>query len=307
MTSSRVLLAILLTATTAHAKDQFQDGLIKYLSQVSSKRHKDPEGACKEWATWKKSTDAEADYKLKKAEKGKKGYYNCVFEGPDGKPYTQDDGAAPVVICPSGWDPYGVDDDQKCIKRAKGAAAEPVLCLAKLKDATRKPKTLAAVETHSKANIAKLKKDPFGESMLEAYDHEKECIENSEYGWPKFEKDELYPFGPNDLNIGSLCGTRNKDFAAANEMAGYPSTPKDYTWHHHQDLGRMQLVATKAHAPKNKTSHGHNHFGGVSVWNAVFCALDPAFRMTMCGYRENDDHAKAKKRDPYLTHCAKKK
>ncbi|MBY0241480.1 MAG: HNH endonuclease [Burkholderiaceae bacterium] len=37
----------------------------------------------------------------------------------------------------------------------------------------------------------------------------------------------------------------------------------DYTWHHHQDFGVMQLVRTDIHklAP---------HTGGVSIWQRAF-------------------------------------
>jgi hypothetical protein len=42
-------------------------------------------------------------------------------------------------------------------------------------------------------------------------------------------------------------GSRSADFRAANEAAGYESTPAGYTWHHHQDGTTMQLVPTKIH------------------------------------------------------------
>ncbi len=37
-------------------------------------------------------------------------------------------------------------------------------------------------------------------------------------------------------------GNRAADFAAANGAAGLQSTPRGYTWHHHQDGRTMQLV-----------------------------------------------------------------
>ena len=45
----------------------------------------------------------------------------------------------------------------------------------------------------------------------------------------------------------------------ANKAAGYTLTPKDYTWHHHQDRGRMQLVERSVH---EKTGHT----GGFALW-----------------------------------------
>ena len=76
-------------------------------------------------------------------------------------------------------------------------------------------------------------------------------------GFPDF-SDHLYPNGPNDIMI-KPTGNRAKDFAAANRAAGYLSTPRNYTWHHHQTPGRMQLVSSKVHA-----STGHT--GGFSLW-----------------------------------------
>ncbi len=54
-------------------------------------------------------------------------------------------------------------------------------------------------------------------------------------------------------------GNPRADFAAANRAAGYSDTPAGYTWHHHQDSGRMQLVPTDLHA---RTAHT----GGASLW-----------------------------------------
>ena len=69
-------------------------------------------------------------------------------------------------------------------------------------------------------------------------------------GFPDFSKN-LYKDGKNDVII-KPTGNRELDFQAANEAAGYTTTPKGYTWHHHQTKGRMQLVETEVHA---KTGH----------------------------------------------------
>ena len=45
-----------------------------------------------------------------------------------------------------------------------------------------------------------------------------------------------------------LTGTRAGDFAAANRAAGFTRTPRGYRWHHHEDLGLMQLVRTRVHS-----------------------------------------------------------
>jgi RHS repeat-associated protein len=75
-------------------------------------------------------------------------------------------------------------------------------------------------------------------------------------GFPDFSS-YLYPDGTNDVKINPTSN-RNLDFDAANLAAGYDETPKGYTWHHHQDRGRMQLVETDVHV---KTGHT----GGFSI------------------------------------------
>lgn len=85
--------------------------------------------------------------------------------------------------------------------------------------------------------------------------------------FPKFgPRDMCVTKGPTDVNIGMLCGSREADFAAANNMAGLAETPEfdgsdqiDCVWHHHEDLGRMQLIKKSAHRAKP-------HTGGVKVW-----------------------------------------
>jgi DNase/tRNase domain of colicin-like bacteriocin/Phage portal protein len=42
-------------------------------------------------------------------------------------------------------------------------------------------------------------------------------------------------------------GDDGRDFATANRLAGYGSTPLDSTWHHHQDGNQMQLVDRETH------------------------------------------------------------
>jgi hypothetical protein len=76
-------------------------------------------------------------------------------------------------------------------------------------------------------------------------------------GFPDF-SDWLYGGGTNDVRINPT-NSRGGDFAAANKAAGYSSTPKGYTWHHHQEYGRMQLVDEPVH-----TKTGHT--GGFSLW-----------------------------------------
>jgi hypothetical protein len=82
--------------------------------------------------------------------------------------------------------------------------------------------------------------------------------------FPKFKQEDMCPTGlPTDINIGSLCGNREDDFAAANNLVGHSKTPPDCVWHHHEELGRMQLVKKKAH-------ESQPHTGGVAVWKQAF-------------------------------------
>ena len=76
-------------------------------------------------------------------------------------------------------------------------------------------------------------------------------------GFPNFSK-HLFQGGKNNVFI-KPTGTRAGDFAAANRAAGYTSTPKGFTWHHHQTTGRMQLVNSKIHSQTG-------HTGGFSIW-----------------------------------------
>ncbi|MFV0505588.1 MAG: HNH endonuclease, partial [Bacteroidales bacterium] len=87
--------------------------------------------------------------------------------------------------------------------------------------------------------------------------HPKTGVPFTEKGFPNF-TNYLYKGGKADVTI-KPTGTRVGDFAAANSIAGYSSTPKGYTWHHHQTMGRMQLVRTTVHLQTG-------HTGGFSLW-----------------------------------------
>ena len=63
--------------------------------------------------------------------------------------------------------------------------------------------------------------------------------------------------GLNQVQI-DLTGSRFGDVVAANQAAGFSTTPLDYTWHHHQDPGLMQVVETEVHSQ-------FWHTGGFSI------------------------------------------
>jgi HNH/ENDO VII superfamily nuclease len=115
-------------------------------------------------------------------------------------------------------------------------------------------------------NKAIVKESEFGQELTERYNAEKKIIEANSGGFEDF-SNYLYEHGPSDVNIGALRGSDKADFAAANKIAGYRSTPSGYTWHHHEDLGRMQLVKTSVH---DAAQSGLHHSGGRSIWKQVF-------------------------------------
>lgn len=88
--------------------------------------------------------------------------------------------------------------------------------------------------------------------------HSKTQVPFDSQGYPEFS---AYLYVKNeknvDVNIGALTGNRAHDDALANAAAGFDKTPDGYTWHHHQDLGRMQLVETEIHKKTGYTG-GHS-------------------------------------------------
>ena len=87
--------------------------------------------------------------------------------------------------------------------------------------------------------------------------HPKTKVPFDSDGFPNFQG-HLYKGGANDVMIKP---TKNRllDEDAANAAAGYKKTPSGYTWHHHQETGRMQLVNTQIHRQTG-------HTGGYSIW-----------------------------------------
>lgn len=54
---------------------------------------------------------------------------------------------------------------------------------------------------------------------------------------------------------------------SAEEVASLPTSrrpPSGYSWHHHQDVGRMQLVTDSAH------DLGKPHTGGMAIWGGGY-------------------------------------
>ncbi|WP_081916179.1 SpvB/TcaC N-terminal domain-containing protein [Saccharothrix sp. NRRL B-16314] len=83
--------------------------------------------------------------------------------------------------------------------------------------------------------------------------HPKTGVPFDKNGFPDFSK-WRHPKVP-DVRI-KLTGNRKVDERLANEAAGLKNTPSDYTWHHHQDNGLMQLIRRDVHAATGHTG-GH--------------------------------------------------
>lgn len=75
-------------------------------------------------------------------------------------------------------------------------------------------------------------------------------------GTPKF---------PTQASLQTPRGNNSLHFAAANQLAktkgerGSGSSPASWTWHHHKDAGRMQLLNRQVHA-------AFKHCGGKAIW-----------------------------------------
>lgn len=73
-------------------------------------------------------------------------------------------------------------------------------------------------------------------------------------GFPDFSR-----YSKANVRVKLTPGKPKLDFKAANKAAGFTETPDNFTWHHHQDVGRLQLVPTRLHNTLVK------HTGGVAV------------------------------------------
>jgi len=102
-----------------------------------------------------------------------------------------------------------------------------------------------------------------GELGLWVHNCSKFTIRNQKYAGGVHPKTNV-PFdalGYPDFSNGTIVAVvlesghkgRRADFAEANRLAGYASTPHGYTWHHHQDNHTMQLVDRAIHQATGHT------------------------------------------------------
>ena len=109
------------------------------------------------------------------------------------------------------------------------------------------------VDTNLKAlstEAATAVKGGFKNERLAGQNHPKTGVPFDKNGYPDF-SEHLYQGGTNEVTI-TPSRTRPADFKAANQAAGYSETPAGFTWHHHQNPGKMQLVEKEIH---KKTGH----------------------------------------------------
>jgi hypothetical protein len=98
------------------------------------------------------------------------------------------------------------------------------------------------------------------EQLPSAY--RKQGLRFTDAGFPDFEPYAMtLPSGKKYVEI-RYTGSRSGDFAAANAKVGYTRTPPGYTWHHSEELGRMQLVPKALHDRVK-------HTGGVATYKHV--------------------------------------
>lgn len=115
---------------------------------------------------------------------------------------------------------------------------------------------MKAAKHLKKAKVLKKKSPVIRNKGLAGKSHPKTGVPFDKNGFPDF-SNYLYKDGANDVMI-KYGRNHDADIRAANKAADYKSTPEGYTWHHHQDEGRMQLVERRVHS---KTGHT----GGASL------------------------------------------
>jgi RHS repeat-associated protein len=99
------------------------------------------------------------------------------------------------------------------------------------------------------------KKVPLEDLPLNIRNKYPHSVEFSGAGYPDFSR-----YSIRNVEI-ELTGKYGKDFTAANKAAGFNKNnpkPKDYTWHHHQNAGYMQLVPRDLH-------DAIKHTGGMAI------------------------------------------
>ena len=93
---------------------------------------------------------------------------------------------------------------------------------------------------------------PLGDLPAEIAQKYPNSVHFSGAGYPDFA-----PYAVKKVRI-DLTGNRDRDFKLANQSSGYKRTPDNFTWHHHQVSGLMQLIPSDLH-------DAVRHTGGVAT------------------------------------------
>ena len=240
--------------------------------------HLNPKAACKDWEAARKKSGMK--YELKGTKKstraGNINDYSCLYiDKNDPKKPTQDmvDGVIQGIYqCPANSTAVSLNnsgkfedhrcrcaDGQTCYSQSPPAPENSPRCT---QEAAPKKRTKAEADAESaknKAKAAKADKQFTKDYKATADEYANETC--------AFKPADFYPDAPSDLNIGFLCGKLESDFAAANNLAGLPKTPDGWVWHHHEEMGRMQLVSKAAHKKCP-------HTGGVKIWSETIGMKD---------------------------------
>jgi len=129
--------------------------------------------------------------------------------------------------------------------------------------------SLDALKLKQIENAVKLSGVPIRNLSLAGKVHPISGVPFDKLGFPIFK-------GPK-FNIGKFVN-RNLDEELANKLAGYPKTPKGYTWHHHQDGKTMQLVDQLIHSQTGHTGgYSLNQKGGYSNGGGLWGTLKSLF------------------------------
>jgi RHS repeat-associated protein len=122
-------------------------------------------------------------------------------------------------------------------------------------------KELESAQQEEIATVRKIVSNKKLPTLRKMYNEEKARVDPQELA--KFRKEDVVY----DVNIGVPRGSYEADFEAADRLAKITPEWREahgLTWHHHQTLGRMQLVRKSIHnkiAGKNQ-----EHTGGIAVW-----------------------------------------
>jgi HNH/ENDO VII superfamily nuclease len=267
-----------------HAKYQSSSG--------SQKQYDTPEAACQDSVDGLKKNGNKQTFVNAKAGTDE-WHRTCMLRDSSGKVWPQTNSISLYEKCDDGSDAKSSDNSGKVASLVcpcdpvKGCPVQPLVddgcdaaaaptCDTSPRCTQQDPKDKKTSKDEAKRKSDQNEKEAAKDTALVAkYNDVKKKVQEQQYaekkaiygdklktnGFPEFDPKDMFQDGPNEVNIGKLCGSDSGDFAAANNVAGYAKTPEGYTWHHHEDLGKFQLVRTDIHKLWES-----RHWGGRSIW-----------------------------------------